>query len=160
MYSDEYPPCARCYASLGIYHATLNPEAISSLLGIQPTKSWQRGEIRNPRSRNSAPSKFGGWVLRTRGVVESRDVRRHIDWLIDQVQMRGEVFRSLQAEGYRTGIRCFWMAATENGGRGPTLSPVSMVRMAALGLELSFDFYFSAEEDLPQSNRPEECVSN
>src|SRR5713226_10670143 len=116
MYVDSYSTCAVTHASLGIFHDDLDPEEITRLLGLQPTRGWKRGEPRNPRARTPIPAKFGVWLLSTRGIVQSRDVRRHIDWLLDRAEPRGAVFKMLHERGCRTDLRCFWLSRGRAGG--------------------------------------------
>jgi Domain of unknown function (DUF4279) len=146
MYDDDYGTCARTYATLLIYPVRTEPEAITQRLGIGPS-SWQRrGEptaysLRRP----SRVAEIDGWFLTTRGLIESRDSRRHIDWLLDQIEGKAMELRSLLDEGSWICITCYWAAASCGGG--PTISPEQMRRLGALNIELSFDLYFHGEDE-------------
>ena len=113
-------------------------------LGIEPTKWQRRGEpiYRIGRPTNVAP--INGWFLRSRGHFESKDSRRHVDWLLDHVTPKVEAIKSLQAEGCRMVISCYWV--TQEGHGGPTVPPSQMGKLAELNIELWFDFYGPFEE--------------
>jgi hypothetical protein len=144
MEADEYPTCARTFVTLRIYPESLDPDEVTARLGIQPT-SWQRrGQVRNPASERPVPAKLHGWFLTSKGAVESRDVRRHLAWLLAQLGPRADAIRDLQAGGCRMDVFCYWLS--RNGHGGPAVSPAQMSQLARLGLELGFDVYFQGNE--------------
>ena len=146
-YTDDYATCARTYATLCIYREDLDPMAVSQELGIQPTRTQRRGE--RSRSGRRPPTKIGGWFLTTKDVIESRDVRRHIDWLLDQFEIRVDAVKRLRTAGCRMVVNCYWQSASGHGG--PMLCPATMGRLANLGFELWFDVYFFQSEDPEES---------
>jgi hypothetical protein len=86
-----------------------------------------------------------GWFLSSENVVASRDLRRHLDWLLDKIELTAGKLGELQNKaGLTMGINCVWWSATGSGG--PTLWPEQMVRMANLELECSFEVCFFGEE--------------
>jgi hypothetical protein len=139
-YDDEYQTCERTYASLRIMNDDLDPEEISRQLGIQPTWAWRKGE---PRGARKIPSRIGIWGLSTE-VMQSRDIRRHLDWLIDQMIGKEEYLKQLQTQGYRMDVFCYWLS---NGQGGPTVSPKNMKGLANLGIELGFDFWMGGDDE-------------
>src|SRR5437588_12517696 len=101
-YDDDYATCHETYATLVIVHLDLDPEVVTQALGLQPTRAHRRGDVRNPHSKHPFVHPRGGWYLTSRGTVQSRDVRRHIDWLLDQLDSKGEALKQLQERGYQT----------------------------------------------------------
>jgi Domain of unknown function (DUF4279) len=146
MYDDDYGTCARTYATLLIYPVRTDPEAITQRLGIEPS-SWQRrgGPMASSLRRPPRLAEIDCWFLTTQGLMESRDSRRHIDWLLDQIEGKAVELRSLLDEGSRICIACYWAAASCGGG--PTISPEQMRRLGALNIELWFDIYFHGEDE-------------
>ncbi|WP_165230435.1 DUF4279 domain-containing protein [Aquisphaera insulae] len=145
MSDDEYPTCARTYATLRIYPGEIDPAAITDRLEIEPS-SWQRrGELAQRAGRPPNVATINGWFLESQGQVESRDSRRHIDWLLDRLVPRAEAIRSLQEKGCRMDISCYWCSRSGHGG--PTIPPSQMRRLAELNIELWFDFYGPYEEE-------------
>ena len=144
-YDDDYPTCAGTYTTLRIYPGEIDPAAVTDRLGIEPSKWQRRGE---PTRHAGGPSKvapLNGWFLESRGQVDSRDSRRHVDWLLDRVEPSAEALRSLQGAGCRMDISCFWTSRSGHGG--PTIPPDQMRRLAALDIELWFDFYGPYDEN-------------
>ncbi len=127
----------------------IDPETIARRLAIEPSK-WQRkgGPMAGSLRRPQRIAELDGWFLSTRGRVRSRDLRRHIDWLLDQIEGKAAESRALRNEEGRIRISCYW--ASRFGEGGPTISPDQMRRLGALNLELSFDIYF-VDEDGPAS---------
>jgi len=104
-------------------------------LGIQASESQVRGT-----TRFGYKVRVGGWFLSSKGQIESKDVRRHIDWILEQFAGSYEELRQLQAEGYRIDIFCYWLSRSGHGG--PTLGPLTMRRLAEANLQLGLDIYF------------------
>jgi hypothetical protein len=84
MYNDDYPTCKETYATLRIYHDELNPDDVSSRLRLVPSDSQKKGQIL--QAEREAP--VGAWFLSSQDQVPSRDVSRHIVWIIDQLSGR------------------------------------------------------------------------
>jgi Domain of unknown function (DUF4279) len=145
VYNDDYATCEQTYVTLCLYHDDLGPEVVSQDLGLQPTLAHKRGEIRNAANEQQYAYKTGGWFLESTGVVHSRDVRRHIDWLLDLIEPKLGTLKRLRAAGYATVVSCFWVSAHWHGG--PMLCPAQLARLAALGLEVWFDIYFSPSDE-------------
>jgi len=146
MYNDEYPTCARTYATLMIYPEEIDPPIVTHHLGIEPS-NWQRKEeaIELDGRRLPRVAILNSWSFTSKGQVDSRDSRRHIDWLLDQLDPKAKAIGILQEMGCRMVISCFW--ASRSGQGGPTLSPTQMKRLGELNIELWFDIYGPYDED-------------
>lgn len=141
MYDDDYGTCERTHATLLIYPVRTDPETITGRLGIEPTK-WQRKGEPIPGTQQTAEVDL--WYLGTKERVESRDSRRHVDWLLDAIEGKAAVVRALQEEGARIAVNCFWLSRSGHGG--PTISPGQMRRLGGLNIELWFDVYFVGDD--------------
>ena len=135
MYDDNYPTCKVTYATLRIYHDELEPDVVSSRLVLRPSESQKKGQALGPN--RVAP--LGGWFLSSQDQVISKDVRRHVAWILDQMEGRKDQFLKLQDEGYETDIFCYWLSASGHGG--PELDPELMQRLVSLRLPIGFDIY-------------------
>lgn len=77
--------------------------------------------------------------LSTKDVIASKDVRRHVDWILVRLDGKDDALRSLRAEGHRMDVFCYWLSASGHGG--PMLSPAIMRRLGQLEIEIGFDIY-------------------
>jgi Domain of unknown function (DUF4279) len=145
MPDDEYPTCAKTYATLRVYPGDIDPAVVTDRLGIEPSRWQRRGGVTERAGRPPKVAPINGWFLESRGQVDSRDSGRHIDWLLDRVAPRAEAVRSLQEMGCRMDISCYWLSRSGHGG--PTIPPNQMRRLAELNIELWCDFYGPYEED-------------
>jgi hypothetical protein len=132
-YDDDYPTCLETWATFRIFHEELDPEEISKLLGIEPSYSYLKGSSYGDRGRKN---RFGGWLLETQNNVHSRDIRRHIDWLLEHFSDKVQEIHRLQEKGYRTDVFCFWRPA---GNGGFTISPHNTQGLSILNLQLHID---------------------
>jgi hypothetical protein len=138
-YDDEYGTCRTTYATLRIYPGEIDPTEVTDRLGIEPS-SWQRrGEAIQGRDGPPKVASLNGWFLSTEGLFPSRDSRRHIDRILDRLEPNAEALRSLQQEGCRMDVSCFWISQSGHGG--PEIPPRQMGRLAGLNLMLWFDLY-------------------
>lgn len=127
-YVDDYAACEFTCAKLVVVAAGRAPSAVSERLGLEPTTASEGG------ART-------WWVLSSEHVVDSRDARRHLDWLLDRIEPAAASLRELrEAKDVRTSVRCVWWSKGAHGG--PALWPEQLSRLAALGLELGFDLCF------------------
>ena len=135
-YSHDYPTCARTHATLRVFSEQLEPEAITTLLAAQPTRSHRVGDPVSADGR--AKREAHGWLLNTEGRVTSQDVRRHIDWLLDAVD-REELSNLIRERRVDANVFCYWESKSGHGG--PQLSPSQMIKLARRGLSVGFDVY-------------------
>lgn len=146
-YDDKADYCDRTCAKLRIYTGEMKPSVVTELLGIQPTDFVQKGVS---AEGIKAIGKLNGWFLSSETFVNSKDLRRHLDWLIEILEKCVEGLRQLQMkEGVHMSINCIWWSRYRNGG--PTLWPKQMRGLAELNLECSFDcaFYGADDEEIP-----------
>jgi len=137
---DDYGSCERTCAVLRVYSGEIAPADVTTLLGILPTSSIGIGERKGPNSLGMCRvGKLNGWFLSSESAVESKDLRRHLDWLVLQLEARADALHALQEKtGVRMSVNCVWWS--KGGGGGPTLWPAQMRSLVGLNLECSFDF--------------------
>lgn len=75
--------------------------------------------------------------------MQSRDVRRHLDWILERLLPAKDKLQALKAEGVEAAVSCYWLSVYGHGG--PTLSPQQMRGLVEFGLECWFDCYSSGE---------------
>jgi Domain of unknown function (DUF4279) len=147
MYDDDYPTCEETHATLRIYPGDIEPQTITERLRIEPSH-WQRcGEVPSG-TKSKRPAKINGWFLGSKGHIQSRDSRRHIDWILDQIFPKAGAIHALQELGCRIDISCYWIS--KDGHGGPTISPSQMKRLGELNIELWFDIYGPYDDENAQ----------
>lgn len=134
-YDDEYPTCKAIYVTLRILKDDLVVEDVTGRLGISPSES----QTKSQEASHQRTVEIGGWFLCSKGIVDSKDTRRHLDWLIEQLMPKQKELREMQTEGFVMDVPCYWLSSFRQGG--PTLSPSTMKSLGELGLELWFDVY-------------------
>lgn len=134
----------RTCAQLLIYPGQLHPSDVTGLLGIEPTRTVVIGERINPKS--DKPGRVNGWFLSSEGLVQSKDLRRHLDWLIDTLIPAHSSLSQLQAmDGVRMYVMCPWWSST--GGGGPHFWPNQLRGLADLNLECTLAFADYSEQN-------------
>lgn len=146
-YIDDYGTCEKTHASLLVRGGPDSPESVTELLGIQPTRmrvigraaAWRRGEWYGESSGLIARDNM--WLTSSEDEVDSRDSLRHIDYLLELLEGKGLEMAALQSQGWESYISVFW--DSRHGHGGPRLTPPTMQQLAQLGLELSYDVYYT-----------------
>jgi Domain of unknown function (DUF4279) len=145
-YDDTYPTCERTCATLRVYPGSVDPDLITARLGITPTQVNKKGASWRTARGHEHTRPLNAWFLASEGDVDSKDVRRHLDWLLARLGPVKDQLRELQSmPEMKMSIECVWWSAYGQGG--PTLWPEQMQGMAELGLECGFDIAFFGEDD-------------
>jgi hypothetical protein len=137
MYNDSYDTCAETYATLRVYCDNQHPNDLTKLFGINPTEIQVKGQsIELRKNKNHVRH---GWFLSSEGQINSKDSRRHIDYILDKILPVKSKLDLLIIEGAKIDISCFWQS--KGGHGGPTLSKQQLQKLVDLGVDLWFDNY-------------------
>lgn len=124
--------------SLRIAGDDLVPERVTEMLGLQPERIGRRGEpiTRHPRS---ARYRKNVWIWRAT-VDSAIGFEEQFQHALPLVEGRASELRQVTSEA---GVESYWFLgfASGNGQGMATLSPGTLGRLAALGLEVVLDLY-------------------
>lgn len=138
-YNDDYQSCNKTFATLRIYGELLNFETIRTELDVGCTSSQKKGVIATTSNGTRITPLKDGWFLSSKDYISSKDSLRHLDWIVQSIGSKKDGIRNLVKLGYKIDVVCYWRSAEGHGG--PRMRPQTMEKLAALGIELSFDFY-------------------
>lgn len=121
---------------LVLLFADLEPDDITSRIGIQPSRTWRSGELRHPKAR--LLHEQNGWVLSCMPVATSHSLDQHVMWLLDQIEPFVDRLGSLPGGVAKT-VYC----AINDEGRAAILqlSRGTVDRLARAGLAIEIDYY-------------------
>jgi hypothetical protein len=126
----------------------MHPEEVTALLKVEPTHLTVLGRPVQFNSRGKSHiARLNMWLLDSEGIVSSKDLRRHLDWIISKVRPNCDALFSLQQLlDVKMDVSCVWWSL--HGDGGPTLWPEQMLGLAELNLEVSIGFaYYGDESD-------------
>jgi hypothetical protein len=136
-------------AEVSEYHITLrffgddlDPNAVSSLLGAQPTKSCKKGDLFRGKVSDRI-ERTGKWLL---NLPEKPGVsfEPQIEGLLKRLTQDLSVWRDLTSK-YKADLFCgVWLGSSN---QGMELSPMLMSKLAERGLHLGLDIYERDEKD-------------
>ena len=144
---DVNESCERTCASLLVYSGDLSPSVVTDFLGIDPTESVVAGG-KSPPNRLGFfhTGKINGWFLSSEEHVQSKDLRRHLDWLLAKLQPSRDNLYKLQAiSGVRMYVSCPWWSRLGAGGV-VDLWPEQMQGLADLNLQCTIVFADYSED--------------
>jgi hypothetical protein len=135
--NDSDPSCSFTYVTIFIYN--IDPDIVTRRLGISPTYQQKKDGIRTLPRGETIKNIVNSWLLSSGKYISSKDLRTHLNWLLDKIEPVANKIIDLQyIDGVKMTIRCTWFSAEGLGG--PTLWPEQMERMAKLNLECAFSF--------------------
>lgn len=128
-------PVSDASVSLNLYGTDLDPDEISRLLSLAPTRSHRRGDRLGP---DSPPRPKGAWTY-AMGPQDGRDAPDIVlGLLLDRLPTDPSLWASLRQ---RFEMRLFFRIGVEGWNKGFDLSARNIQRVAALQLCLDFDLY-------------------
>lgn len=142
--NPDYPTCSECFIRLMIYPEDVHPDRITEIFKITPTSINVAGDSVTNSLGRTRITKYSGWFLLSEGFVRSKDLRDHVDWLVNKIQPFSEQLREIQKiKDIKITLKCVWFSVL--GHSGPVLWPEQMRAIADLDLELTFDIYFDED---------------
>jgi hypothetical protein len=112
------------------------PAELTKLLGCEPTKAHQKGDVL-PDKRYHRVASTGSWLLNGTK-PELTDIEEQIGALLSLVTQEIEVWRRLTGE-FDADVFCGIFL--EDCNRGFSLSPDITAKLSQRGLEIGFDIY-------------------
>jgi Domain of unknown function (DUF4279) len=144
--STEAPPRTTAFATLRFSGDRLDPDRISAILGVQPTKAYQKGErnLAGPRA-GYLTGRTGVWVLASDGAIDSAELDPHLEYLVAPIfagPNREERLKQLHdlmsRDGVKADVSCFWRGRPDT--RPPSVPAKVISRLNQLPAEIETDF--------------------
>ena len=140
-YNDQYATCVETFSTLRIFSDHVGAERVTSILALQPTTSFTKGEAYGTHGHRR---KSNGWLFSTEGLSDSKDTRRHIDIILSALSGKASSIDVLKRAGVSFDICSYWVST---GQGGPALWPHQMKALGELGIEVWWDIYFAAKDE-------------
>lgn len=130
------------FATLRLFGDDLVPEAISALLGAQPSAAVSKGETVGIGGDGATRiAKTGSWRLRATN-REPEDLEAQVFEILDQLSADPSIWQSLAR--YEPDLFCGLFMRSGNDGLG--LSPKALLALGQRGIELILDIYDPVDE--------------
>lgn len=131
----------RAFFLLELYSDELDPQEVTDVLGISPTRSFRKGD---ERPKGSQYYRSGGWILDS-GEVKLTDEdagdQHLVDW-IASLPREAEVWQSLQRFEPRVRLVLY----TDQMNAEFKLKPLAASELSSRGLTLLIDPYLELDE--------------
>jgi len=119
----------------------LDPDAVSSEIGVAPSQSARRGDERSSFTGHLLdPHDEGWWQLSSRGAIESRDANDHFHYLLTRLLPHRDYICQVAKDG-RTYFGVLWKSTYLYAGTGPMLARDCIAGVSRLKAEIGFDIY-------------------
>jgi hypothetical protein len=140
-------PEARAFATLRFYGDRLDPERISDILKLPPTKAWRKGEryFAGPHA-GYLVGRTGTWFLATDTHVESPDLEQHLDfltrllshWTLGDKTRLSQLQAVMAKDGLKADVSLFWHGRA--GEPPPSISAQAVQTLRTLPATIETDF--------------------
>ena|SRR5437762_930997 len=144
--STEEAPQNTAFATLRFRGDRLDPDRITAILGVAPTRAYRRGEryFAGPRAGH-VTGRTGVWVLATDSVVGGAELDRHLEHLVELV-FRGpggakrlrQLHELMSRDRVEADVSCFWRGGP--GARPPVVPRDLISKLDQLPAEIETDF--------------------
>ena len=146
---DDWASCELTYAMLSIYSGDVHPDEVSRRLGLLPQRVTIAGRLVTGSIGRARTEKLNAWFLSSEHSVASRDMRRHLDWLLDRMEEQAAALANLRDyPSMSVRVRCSWWSKGDQAV-GPVLSPLQMRRLCALDADLEIWFSSWGSDERP-----------
>lgn len=131
----------RISSSLRIMSDRLQPEKITSLFNLQPTESWNKGDLIEA-PMGSASAEMGTWLFQSNG-LKSNDVAEHLHWLLTHIRPLRSAIKELENDGHHVDVSC---NVFSHGNLYFEMSPLLLADFADIGLPIDFIVAFEPSD--------------
>jgi hypothetical protein len=144
--SPDAPPRTTAFATLRFSGDRLDPDRITAILGVQPTKAYRRGEryLAGPRA-GYVTGRTGVWVLASDGAIDSAELDPHLEYLVapifagpDREERLKQLHDLMSSDGVKADVSCFWRGRPDT--RPPSVPAKVISRLNQLPAEIETDF--------------------
>lgn len=128
--------------SLRVSHPSMDLEAISNALEIEPRVLWKSGGARRTPKGVPLPGVYetGFWSARlSNGTSADQDLPSALSAALDRITKAASLFIEIAETGGRVEFFIGWFF--DEGNSGEVLDHRLLSRLAALKIDLSFDVY-------------------
>jgi hypothetical protein len=136
-------------ATFSIFSEILTTDEIGSVLGLYSTRTHVKGEPRGTRKKDGSISTTSVWPNSAWHLGSplgyDANLADHIRWLLDAVEPKLGVLKTLSAKCHPILLQCGFSSAHGQGGF--TLDGDTLARIAKLGVSLSVDLYPPAQTE-------------
>ena len=114
---DNYETCERTKAVFRVHCGDRSPRDITKILRAEPTKIIQVGIPTERRGKASGPiGRVNSWMIDSEVAVTSKDLRTHLDWILERIEPSSSQVIALRQEGLIMDIFCVWWSKFGEGG--------------------------------------------
>jgi hypothetical protein len=131
-------------ASLIFAGDRLDPDRITTLLGVQPTTAYRKGEVYKRSRGHEVIGRTGLWLLSSRGHLKSNELNNHLAYLKAVVFPPGRndlvvpLKTLMREDGLTADVSCFWYG--EHGASEPEIPQDIRAAFSQIGATIETDF--------------------
>ncbi len=123
--------------SLRILSDTLSVNEITNILGVDPTRIFEKGSLSSPRNPKSLTRNSSVWIFESK-LHESEELEKHVDIILSFVEDHNEQFKTLVSK-CEIDIYCGYFS--DNGQGSIVFTSKLLKRLAPFSIDVIIDLY-------------------
>jgi hypothetical protein len=128
----------------------LNPDEVTSLLGVQPSDSRKKGSFWHTPNGKPLIAQTGRWALKVERAAPG-DISKQIRQLLARMTDDLGIWRDLTSR-FEADVFCgLWLNRLNEG---ETLAPDVLLMLGQRNIKLEFDIYARADDGSEEANSP------
>ena len=129
----------RSFLTIRLSGDRLDPEEVSGVLGVRPSKAWRKGERYHAGHRAGwLVGRSGVWFLATDDCVSSSRLDDHLQFLAALLSCETRLREVMARNNLKAEVSCFWHGAA--GEQPPVIPSEFIEKMRRLPAEIETDF--------------------
>ena len=118
----------------------LDHKKVSTILGLQPDVSANKGDPKILYSKMIGAHSEGIWGINTKDKVDSKDINDHLNFLLDILLPHKDTILELAQDG-ETYFDVLWESTYLYAGTGPLIDKKCLYGIGQLDAGMGFDIY-------------------
>ena len=116
---------------------SFDPNEITATLGLEPTKTGRKGDLRSLPERKIPPRRDSIWILNS-PLADEKPLQDHLEWLLDQLEPKSATIEAVAAK-YKAILMCGY--SSESGQGGCTFAGKLLARLGQFAVPLILNLY-------------------
>ncbi len=135
----ENPACRKTNVTFRLIGDSIIPIEITNDIGINPSKSFAKGEDYRTKKGGIRQRPTGHWSISSERIIQSTITEDHAQYILEQLESKAKIIKKYIEDPYiRTSLIFWWEATDEHGGF--TLSSDTLGRLCQLCNDIDYQF--------------------
>ncbi len=135
----ENSACKKTNVTFRISGDNIIPTEITNDIGINPTRTFAKGEVYKTKIGGIRQRPIGHWSISSEIMIDSTSTEEHAKYILEKLEPKTKSIKKyIENSNIRTSLIFWWEATDEHGGF--TLSADTLGRLCQLCKDIDYQF--------------------